>query len=158
VPRKLARPRKGETGSESAGAVPFGSQSFLLSPENAFPNGSPLFVLYDLYNVPAEQVAEPPVPRVFLIRDGTVLETPPFRGFEAEPSPEHREIRYVMVLDTAGLAPSDYTLVVSLPGREDAIHKGFTLFQPDRDSEQKPPLEDHAAARPVAAQSMRAGL
>ena len=86
-------------------------------------------MIYDLYNVPAEMLAAPPGPRVFLLRGETPLDRPPFRSYEVFPSTERNELRYVANLDTAALDPGDYNLVVSLPGSEQAIFQKFSLVE-----------------------------
>lgn len=121
------RGRKAAKG-DRAGAIPFGETSLLLDPENVYPVGTDLFLLYDLYNVSRSFAAQPPAPRVFLVTGDKALENPPFQWFETRISSDRQDLRYVAALDTKDLGPGSYTLILRLPDGENALYREFQLY------------------------------
>jgi VWFA-related protein len=94
---------------------------------NVFQRGGLIYVVYDVYNVPSEMLESPPGPRVFLFLRETLLDQPPFPGYQAFPAAERNDLSYVATLDTATLEPGDYNLVVRVPNSQNAISRKFTL-------------------------------
>lgn len=97
---------------------------------NSFVRGKPIYMVYELYNVPQQILDSPPAPRVFLLfgeAPGKPLNQPPFRSYQAFPSKKLGVLSYAATCDTGALEPGEYNLVATLPDGKNAIFKKFTL-------------------------------
>lgn len=106
-----------------------GPHEYVPQPERMFRRGETVFAVYELYGVPAELLAAPPGPRVFLMYDNQSLPQPPFRKYDAVSSAERSAVSYVAYLDTSELALGDYKLIVAVPGSGNGIWREFTVVE-----------------------------
>ena len=128
-PKRRKGPRKAAVAEAGLG-IDIGDTTFLPEAADVFARGKPIYVLYDLYNVPEVLLTSPRGPGVFLLRDGRPLERPPFATYEVFPSQERQELRYLTTLTTETLEPGEYNLVVVLPTGETGLAQRFTLVEP----------------------------
>ena len=121
------------TASETPpGALDAGGIRFYPDSAHVFRRGDSIFMLYDLYNVPAGQLATPPSAKLALYVDKKPVDRLPVRGYEVIPEPERRRLRYTAWLDTTELEPGDYILLALLPPRDETeapmIYRKFKLI------------------------------
>ena len=81
-PGSKRRKRKSKVAVAEVGlGIDISDTTFLPEAADVFARGTPVYVVYDLYNVPEASLAAPPGPRVFLLRDGEPMERAPFETY-----------------------------------------------------------------------------
>ncbi|MCP5120297.1 MAG: VWA domain-containing protein [bacterium] len=123
--------RVGEISKEGTGALDAGTRRFFPDSAHVFRQGEPIYLLYDIYNVGAGQLAAPPSAKLALFRGRQKVARLPIGGYEVLPTPERDQIRYMARLDTAGLETGEYVVLAMLPaGNREAspvLHRKFRL-------------------------------
>ena len=108
-----------------------GRVRFLPDSAHVYRQGDPIFILYDLYNLPADTLAQPPGARLALFRDRQRIQELPVAAYEATPRSDAHQLRYKVRLDSARLLAGDYTLVAMIPAEEGSpspvIHRRFRI-------------------------------
>ncbi len=129
-PRKEKKSRKGR--KPPPGTLDVAGTRFLPSSTARYRRSTRLYLLFDLYNVPAA-VAEPPPPRLALYRSDRRIETLPIVGHQTVFDPDRRTIRYLVALDTTDLEPGEYVVAALLPKHDrpaaPVLHRKFTLVE-----------------------------
>lgn len=129
---ELEPPKKRSKGSGPAPALDVGLLRFLPDSARVYLQGDPVFALYDLYNVEAPSLADPPGARLALFRGRERVEDIPVAAYQATPVPDAAQLRYLVRLDSARLEPGDYVLAAMIPAApgepSPVIHRRFRLL------------------------------
>ena len=100
---------------------------FYIDSSHTYRKGDPIYLVYDLYGVQAEQESDLPPTQLLLMRGEQQMEAPTVTGYTYRWQPEHTDVRYMLSLDSAKLAPGNYQLLSVLPNGKEAIQRGFRV-------------------------------
>ena len=133
VPQIKRRDRSSSTASVQEGVLVDGKRIYTDS-SHTYRKGDPIYLVYDLYDVPAQEESTLPATKLMLIRGQQQMNAPEVTDYRYEWRRESSDVRYLMALDSKGLAPGDYQLLAVLPSGKEAIYRNFSVVadkQPD---------------------------
>ena len=100
---------------------------FYVDSTHIYRKGDPIYLVYDLYGVQAEQESALPPTKLMLMQGQQQVEAPTISGYQYHWRPELSDVRYILSLDSAELEPGAYQLLAVLPNGKSAIHRNFRL-------------------------------
>jgi hypothetical protein len=130
-------PGKRKADKNEAAGVNVAEVAFLAEAERTFQRGRTVYVVFGVYRLSQGLMDDPATPRVFLEREGVLLERPPFEDWQGFVETERSQVHVVARLNTAELEPGSYQLSVTLPDGKGRLTRGFRLTAPQRESESK---------------------
>ena len=104
---------------------------FFATAVKAFRRGTPIFLLYDVYNLSPGSYDQPPSPRLALYRGRERVRQLPIKSYQTVSQPEARRVRQLAALTTGDLAAGEYILAAMLPpseGEAGVIYRKFRIF------------------------------
>ncbi|MCY4585383.1 MAG: VWA domain-containing protein [Bryobacterales bacterium] len=133
VPQIKRRDMSSSSASAQEGVL-VDRKRFYTDSSHTYRKGDPIYLVYDLYDVPAQEESTLPATKLMLIRGQQQMNAPEVTDYRYEWRRESSDVRYLMALDSAGLAPGDYQLLAVLPNGKEAIYRNFSVVadkQPD---------------------------
>ena len=133
VPQIKRRDRSSSTTSVQEGVLVDGKRIYTDS-SHTYRKGDPIYLVYDLYDVPAQEESTLPATKLMLIRGQQQMNAPEVTDYRYEWRRESSDVRYLMALDSKGLAPGDYHSWPSFQAAREAIYRNFSVVadkQPD---------------------------
>ncbi|HUG81473.1 MAG TPA: VWA domain-containing protein [Bryobacterales bacterium] len=112
---------------DGIGGVLADGRRFYIDSSHTYQKGDPLYLLYDLYEVQAQDEKALPATRLMLLKDEEQIDPPEVTVYQHEWHPEQSQVRYLLALDSKNLDPGDYRLLALLPGDQRAIYRNFTV-------------------------------
>jgi len=107
-----------------------GDTHFLPDSATKYAPGETLFILYHLYNVPDDLLAQPPGVQFVVLQNGQPVANAPAGG-DAVALREKKEIRYRVMLQTDQLSPGSYSAMAGVPRagspQPRVLMKGFVI-------------------------------
>ncbi len=107
---------------------------FFATAVKAFRRGTPIYLLYDVYNLGPGSYDDPPGPRLALYRGRVSVPRLPVKSYQTVAQPEAHRVRHLAALTTSGLRAGEYILAAMLPpssGEADVIYQKFQIVDGD---------------------------
>ena len=107
---------------------------FFATAVKAFRRGTPIYLLYDVYNLGPGSYDDPPGPRLALYRERESVPRLPVSSYQTVPQPEAHRVRHLAALATGDLRAGDYILAAMLPpssGEAAVIYQKFRIVDGD---------------------------
>ena len=109
------------------GGILGGEKRFYIDSSHTYRQGDPIYLVYDLYDVQAEEESALPRTKLMLIHGPEQADAPPVTDYQYRWRPERSDLRYMLALDSSDLEPGDYQLLAMLPGGKEAIYRNFRV-------------------------------
>ncbi|MDE0106181.1 MAG: VWA domain-containing protein [Bryobacterales bacterium] len=107
---------------------------FFATAVKAFRRGTPIYLLYDVYNLGPGSYDDPPGPRLALYRERESVPRLPVKSYQTVPQPEAQRVRQLAALATDDLRAGEYILAAMLPpssGEAAVIYQKFQIVDGD---------------------------
>ena len=107
---------------------------FFATAVKAFRRGTPIYLLYDVYNLGPGSYDDPPGPRLALYRERESVPRLPVSSYQTVPQPEAHRVRQLAALATGDLRAGEYILAAMLPpssGEAAVIYQKFRIVDGD---------------------------
>lgn len=107
---------------------------FFATAVKAFRRGTPIYLLYDIYNLGPGSYDDPPGPRLALYRERESVPRLPVNSYQIVPQPEAHRVRHLAALATGDLRAGEYILAAMLPpssGEAAVIYQKFRIVDGD---------------------------
>ena len=107
---------------------------FFATAVKAFRRGTPIYLLYDIYNLGPGSYDDPPGPRLALYRERESVPRLPVNSYQIVPQPEAHRVRHLAALATGDLRAGEYILAAMLPpssGEAGVIYQKFRIVDGD---------------------------
>ncbi len=107
---------------------------FFATAVKAFQRGTPIYLLYDIYNLGPGSYDDPPGPRLALYRERESVPRLPVNSYQIVPQPEAHRVRHLAALATGDLRAGEYILAAMLPpssGEAAVIYQKFRIVDGD---------------------------
>lgn len=107
---------------------------FFATAVKAFRRGTPIYLLYDVYNLGPGSYDDPPGPRLALYRGRESVPRLPVKSYQTVAQPEAQRVRHLAALATGDLRAGEYILAAMLPpssGEADVIYQKFQIVDSD---------------------------
>ena len=103
---------------------------FFSTAVKTFKRGTPIFLLYDVYNLSPGAYDEPPGPKLALYHERERVRQLPVQGYQTVAQPEAHRLRHLAALNTSDLRAGEYILAAMLPpseGEAGVIYRKFSI-------------------------------
>lgn len=107
---------------------------FFATAVKVFRRGTPIYLLYDVYNLGPGSYDDPPGPRLALYRGRESVPQLPVSSYQTVPQPEAQRVRHLAALATDELRAGEYVLAAMLPpssGEAAVIYRKFQIVPGD---------------------------
>jgi len=101
-------------GSPHGDLLVVGDSHFRPDAATTFTAGETVFIVYHLYNTPAQMLAQPPPVQFVVLQGGNPVAEAPAGGDAVVLAPQ-KQVRYRVMLQTGQMAPGRYQAMVGLP-------------------------------------------
>lgn len=121
---------KGRSGKAPEDVLRVDGNRFFATAVKTFKRGTPIFLLYDVYNLSPGAYDEPPGPKLALYHERERVRQLPVQGYQTVAQPEADRVRHLAALATSELRAGDYILAAMLPpsnGEAGVIYRKFSI-------------------------------
>jgi len=100
---------------------------FYTDASHTYGQGDLLYLVYDLYDLEAEDESALPATKLMLLQGEQQMGAPEVTAYRFEWSRKQSNVRYTLALSSKNLEPGDYRLLAVLPGDKYAIFRDFRI-------------------------------